>query len=116
MIYLTYLSCVHIEVQAILATLHLLQHQIHLARLGSLPRATLHIGPIVRLDRCLKAQISHRGLGKGNTLKAEVVVAIDRTPSDSLHLAIDRICDNLIVAAQTLLFCLELDIAIKIRE
>lgn len=110
---LTHLSGVHIEVQAILAALDLLQHQINLARFGAHSGAALHFGPMIGLHRRLKPQISHRWLSKWNSLEAVVVVTIDRPPLHSLHLAVNCFRDNLIIAAQTLLFCLELDIAGK---
>lgn len=66
---------------------------------------------MVGLHGSLEAEVAQRGLGKGDALEAVVVVAIDRLPLHPLDLAVDRVGDDLVVAAQALLVSLELDVA-----
>lgn len=68
---------------------------------------------MVRLNGRLEAELAHRGLGERDALEAVVVVAIDRLPLHPLHLSVDRIGDDLVVAAQALLVRLELDVAAR---
>lgn len=112
---LTHLPGVDIEVQTILATLHLLQNDVDLARLGANMCAPLDIWPVLWLHGRLEAELAHRRLGERDALEAVVVVAVDGLPLHPLHLSVDRVGDDLVIAAQALLVRLELDVAARIN-